>query len=215
MFCPPSLHAAGPTAHLFGQPHTGRVTTTQRSGTGSSVPDPADLVVRELAAALTEAKDGGWPTLLLDDTHFHGTLHTLLPAAVRAAWNSGRLGPTHHPGPGPLWWTVPDHQPGRTLLSDLATGLGHPVPHDADASVWVTDHLLRGAPPARRRRHQPAAPRPHPPHLPGTGPVRHHRPRPRHPARGWWCCIPVSSMCCGSPSRVWGDGVFTGGTGLR
>ncbi|WP_461011412.1 hypothetical protein [Streptomyces capparidis] len=96
--------------------------------------------------ALTEAKDGGWPTLLLDDTHFHGTLHTLLPAAVRAAWDCGRLGATHRPGPGPLWWTVPDHQPGHTLLSDLATGLGHPVPHDADASVWVTDHLLRGAP---------------------------------------------------------------------
>ncbi|GAB2604295.1 hypothetical protein GCM10027168_41550 [Streptomyces capparidis] len=107
---------------------------------------PDRQAVRELAAALTEAKDGGWPTLILDDTDFHGTLHTVLPSAVHAAWNSGRLGSTRRPGPGPLWWTIPDQQPGRTLLADLAAGLGHPVPCGADASVWVTDHLLRGVP---------------------------------------------------------------------
>lgn len=116
---------------------------TWESYLNASEPGRDDQAVRELAHELARAKDMGFATLILDDADFDGALEELLPAAVRAAWTSGQLGT---PGGRPLWWDVPEGQPGRTVLTDLAAGLGRPVPRGTNPSVCVTDRLLRGLP---------------------------------------------------------------------
>lgn len=106
---------------------------------GTTVGQPYE-VVRRMPPLLFALAPVQSERLRGDPYHVRGQQ---LPAAVRAAWKSGRLGTASG---HPLWWDVPERQPGRTVLTDLAAGLGRPVLRGTNPSVWVTDRLLRGVP---------------------------------------------------------------------